>query len=265
MNGDTNLHRDWNPNYQNGMVGMIIVTALYWGFDDFEAKLAAYDDTAFINRLRTNHMLNLLSTYTNSSRPPGTVVQAQLRKIVNGAIYRFHGIPERDLLGLYNYIASRTFSARVSCGLNDGAGIDGHGKIVKNCESLPNIGRKGMLLEFDSWDAEGRRSSASYCWDAWYTLNYSRAALQIEGWLTSSTLQQNITLAETMNRYQIGSVDLWFKIKPERGGGYLGYSHAKAERATVLEPGFMKQYGAGAQLDLFNILQRNLGMAEIEN
>ena len=28
MNGDTNLNRDWNPNHQNGMVGMIIVTAL---------------------------------------------------------------------------------------------------------------------------------------------------------------------------------------------------------------------------------------------
>ena len=50
MNGDTNLNRDWNPNYQNGMVGMIIVTALYWGFDEFEAKLAAYDDAAFLNK-----------------------------------------------------------------------------------------------------------------------------------------------------------------------------------------------------------------------
>ena len=264
MNGDSNLHRDWNPNYQNGMVGMIIITALYWGFDDFETKLAAYDDVVFINRLRKNHMLNLLATYTNPSRPSGAAVQAGLRKIVNGSVYRFHGITERDVLGLYNYIASRTFSAKVSCGLNNGAGIDGHGKIA-NCKSLPNVGRKGMILEFDSWDAEGLRSSAYYCWDAWYILNYSRAALQIDGWLASSTLQQNITLAETMNRSQIGSVDLWFKIGPENGGGYFDYAHGQAGETTVLDAGFVSKHGTSANLDLFNILQRNLGMAEIEH
>ena len=38
MDGDTNVDRDWNPNYQNGMVGMIIMTALYWGLDEFEAQ-----------------------------------------------------------------------------------------------------------------------------------------------------------------------------------------------------------------------------------
>ena len=88
MNGDTNLNRDWNPNYQNGMVGMIIVTSLYWGFDQFEAKLAAYDDAAFLIKLRMNDMKNLLSTYANPARPSGAVIQAGLRQIVNGAIYR---------------------------------------------------------------------------------------------------------------------------------------------------------------------------------
>ena len=141
MNGDTNLNRDWNPNYQNGMVGMIIVTTLYWGFSEFEAKLAAYDDAAFVAKLRANRMNNLLATYASPARPNGAVVQAALRKVVNGSIYRFHGISERDVLGLFNYIASRTFSATISCGLNNGAGIDGYGRIEKNCSLLPNVGQ----------------------------------------------------------------------------------------------------------------------------
>ena len=265
MNGDTNLNRDWNPNYQNGMVGMIIVTALYWGFTEFEAKLAAYDDAAFVAKLRANRMNNLLATYANPSRPNGALVQAGLRKMVNGSIYRFHGISERDLLGLFNYIASRTFSATISCGLNNGAGIDGYGRIVKNCNLLPNVGRKGMMLEFDGWDAEGKRSSADYNWGAWYVLNYSRAALQIEGWLTTSTREQNATLADTMNRYQMGSIDLWFKISPEKGGGYLDYEHGRAGARTMLDSGFVRKFGTSANLDLFNLLQRNLGMAEIAN
>jgi hypothetical protein len=265
MNGDTNLNRDWNPNYQNGMVGMIIVTTLYWGFAEFEAKLAAYDDAAFVAKLRANRMNNLLATYASPARPNGAVVQAALRKVVNGSVYLFHGISERDPLALFNYIASRTFSATISCGLNNGDGIDGYGRISKNCSVLPNVGQKGMMLEFDSWDAEGKRSSADYNWGAWYVLNYSRAALQIEGWLTASTLQQSTALADTMNRYYLGSTDLWFKISPERGGGYLDYEHGKAAGKTMLNPGFDRKLGARANLDLFNLLQRNLGLAEIEN
>ena len=264
MNGDTNLNRDWNPNYQNGMVGMIIVTALYWGFDEFEAKLAAYDDAAFLIKLRMNDMKNLLSTYANPARPSGAVIQAGLRKIVNGAIYRFHDITERNLAGLFNYIASRTFSATISCGLNNGSGIGGFGKIAKNCNLLPNVGLKGMMLEFAGGDAEGPRSSAMYNWDAWYPLNYSRAAMQISGWLTASTLLQNATLADTMNRYGMGSHDLWYKISPENGGGYLDYEHGKPGGLIVLDSGFIRERGASANFDLFNVLQRDLGMAELE-
>jgi hypothetical protein len=264
MNGDTNLSRDWNPNYQNGMVGMIIMTALYWGFNEFEAKLAAYDDAAFLMKLRTNKMKNLLSTYANPARPPGAVIEADLRKIVNGAIYRFHDITERNVAALFNYIASRTFSATISCGLNNGSGIDGFGKIAKNCNLLPNVGLKGMMLEFDSWDAEGPRSSAGYNWDAWYPLNYSRAAMQISGWLTTSTLQQSGTLADTMNRYWLGSRDLWYKISPENGGGYLDYEHGEPGDLIVMDSGFSQDRGASANFDLFNVLQRNLDMPKIE-
>jgi hypothetical protein len=263
MNGDTNLARDWAPNFQNGMVGMIIVTALYWGFDQFEAKLASYDDAAFLQRLRANHMQNLLSTYANPARPSGATVEAGLRKVVNGAIYRFHDITERNLLGLFAYIARRTFSATVSCGVNDGSGIGGYGRIAKNCDKLPNLGRKGMMLEFDYWDAEGKRSSAAYNFDAWYPLNYSRAALQIEGWLTQATVKQSETLSEAMDRYRIGSNDLWFKISPNEGGGYLDYEHGEPGDVIVLDPAFVSRMGAYANLDLFNMLQRNLGMAEI--
>jgi hypothetical protein len=264
VNGDTNLSRDWNPNYQNGMVGMIIMTALYWGFNEFEAKLAAYDDAAFLMKLRTNKMKNLLSTYANPAGPPGVVIQAGLRKMVNGAIYRFHDITERNVAGLFNYIASRTFSATISCGLNNGLGIDGFGKIAKNCKLLPNVGLRGMMLEFDSSDAEGPRSSAMYNWDAWYPLNYSRAAMQISGWLTTSSLQQSGTLADTVNRYWLGSHDLWYKISPENGGGYLDYAHGTAGDLIVMDSSFVQDRGASTNFDLFNVLQRNLDMPQIE-
>jgi hypothetical protein len=143
---------------------MIIVTSLYWGFDEFEAKLAAYEHDEFLSKLRASNMINLLSTYASQDSPSSSVIQAGLKK--NGAIYRFHGITERDLADLFNYIASRTFSATINCGLNSGSGIGGFGKVAKNCNELPNAGLKGMMLEFDSWDAERPRSSTMYNWDA---------------------------------------------------------------------------------------------------
>src|SRR5262249_35277763 len=144
----------------NGFVGMIIATTLYFGANQFEAKLAAYDDAAFISKLKQYNMTNLLWTWTNPNRPAGSLIQAGLRQIVNGNIYAFHGITERNLLQLFGYIADRTFSATVACGLNGGAGINGAAKIVQNCNLLPNLGLQGMIMEFDTYDAEGQRSSA---------------------------------------------------------------------------------------------------------
>lgn len=260
MNGDTNLHRDWNPNYQNGMVGMVIISALYWGFSDFESKLATFTDSEFIGRLRANKMTNLLTTYENPERPNSFTIQSGLRKSVKGAVYRFHGITERSVLELFNYIARRTFSATISCGLNNGAGINGFGRIVKQCDSLPDVGYPGMILEFDGWDAEGKRSSASYSWDAWYPLNYVRAALQTQGWLNPSVIKKSATLNSTMMQYWRGTRDLWFKISPDTGGGYKDYEHGAGGPTVMLDRHFERDRGARANLDLFNMLQRTLDL-----
>jgi hypothetical protein len=212
MNGDTNLNRDWNSNYQNGMVGMIIVTAIYWGSDQFEAKLAAYDDAEFIGRLKAHNMANLLATYTNPRRPPGADIQAGLRQLNRGAVYSFHELTERNLAELFGYLVDRTFSRTIACGLDNGAGVNGYGRIAQNCAILPNLAKKGMIMEFNSHDAEGPRSSASYAYDAWYPLNYARLGLQLFGALDRSprrgavadgktTAGSSNTMADAMDRY----------------------------------------------------------------
>ena len=159
MNGDTDVNRDWNPNHQNGMVGMIILTALYGDLISSNLSLRVTVTLTLCRHYAQTILKNLLSTYTNPARPQAAKIQAGLRKKVGGAVYRFHGITDRNLLGLFNYIASRTFSGKISCGLNEGTGIGGYGRVVKDCEMLPNVGRTGMILEFDGWDAKGRRSS----------------------------------------------------------------------------------------------------------
>lgn len=269
MAGDPN-DRDYNPNIQNGMIGMIIITTLYWGADQFEAKLAAYDDAVFIAKLKQYGMTNLLWTYTNPNRPSGAAIQAGLRQIVDGHIYSFHGITERDLLQLFGYIADRTFSKTVACGLNGGAGIGGAAKVVRNCDLLPNSGAQGMLFEFDALDAEGQRSSAGYSWDSWYPLLNSRAAMQMFGGLNSSSLQTVVTttasdgqrhMDDIINRFLIGTKDILFKLSPaaNQGGGYLSYSHAKSEGIMVFDSHTVRSTGYTGDVAILNVLQTNLG------
>jgi hypothetical protein len=269
IDGNTGLHRDWNPNFQNGMVGMIIMTALYWGFDDFEAKLANFDYARFVAKLRANNMANLLTTYQsqNPASPSPAGVQADIRKIVNGSIYAFHGIRERNLIGLLGYISDRTFAQTINCGLNGGAGIDGYGRINQNCNLLPNVGKKGMLSEFASLDGGGPRSSAHYSYDGWYVLNYSRAALQIFNVLNRAELPTVIritdsgdrtTMANIVRRSFLGVTDLYFKISPSKGGGYRNYSGGSPDSETILNSDMITYFGGNINLEIFNILQRGL-------
>jgi hypothetical protein len=273
IDGNTGLHRDWNPNFQNGMVGMIIMTALYWGVDDFEAKLASFDYARFVAKLRANNMENLLTTYQNPASPSSDLVQAGLRKKVNRLIYAFHAIPHRNLLGLLGYISDRTVAQTINCGLNDGAGIGGWGRILQNCDRLPNVGKKGMLSEFAALDGGGPRSSAHYSYDGWYVLNYSRAALQLFNVLNRDTLATAIKITESgerttmkniINRYFLGTRDLYFKISPNKGGGYRDYSGGSADGTTVLDSQMIALRGGNINLEIFNILQRNLGQREIK-
>jgi hypothetical protein len=274
IDGDTNHGRDWNPNHQNGMIGMIIMTALYWGFDEFETKLAAYEHAAFVARLQAKKMVNLLATYQNQSSPPASIIEAGLRKVVNGSIYAFHGISERNLLGLIGYISDRTFAATIDCGLNGGAGFRGYGKIVRNCSLLPNVGAKGMLKEFASVDGGGRRSSANYSYDGWYPLNYSRAVLQIINLLGIDELAtaiettesaSSISMSDILDRSQRGISDLYFKLSPDanKGGGYLEYSNGAPDGTAVLDFDMINNRGGLINLEIFNILQRSLGKPEV--
>jgi hypothetical protein len=264
MDGDTNLSRDWNPNFPNGMVGMVIVTSLYFGPDRFAALLRTYDDMAFVARLREARMMNLLSTYANPDRPEGAMVQAGLRRIVDGEPYRAWGISYRDPVGLFMRLADRMFSRPVACGLDEGRGIATPGGArsgrAMRCEGLPDPGRLGMALEFDSTDAEGPRSSASYVFDAWYSLDYIRLALQSEGLLTRARVAADPKLREVLDRMRVGTRDIFFKIDPARGGGYRNYQHGADRGVTVLDGPWDRQYGASTQRNLFDVLQADLGL-----
>ena len=167
FDGSTNSNRDWNPNYREGMIGAVVVGAEYFGGKaPGEALLAAYDHAAFAQQLQAAGLGHLYQTFNTYQATPSAMAPSPqtVQQGIQG--YAMHGMTLGQLLDLYVYLAADTFSAQVACGLNSGAGIQSGsvyaGRITAGCSSLPNLGSVGMEKEFDSTDANGARSDASY-------------------------------------------------------------------------------------------------------
>jgi len=219
LDGINDANRDFNPNYREGMIGAVIVGTEYFGGQGpTEAMLNAYDHAAFTAGLKTAGLNNLyftFSTYlTNSAAPsPQTVEQG-----ITG--YAMHGITLGQMLDMYVYLATNTFSATVACGLDGGAGIGGAGKILSGCSGLPNVGMVGEELEFDSDDAQGLRSDASYVHLGERDDLLNQIVVVAYGdWMSTSAA------TAVLGPLAIGVGDYFYKITQ----GYEDYSHGVDE------------------------------------
>jgi hypothetical protein len=221
FDGSTNSNRDWNPNYREGMIGAVLVGTEYFGGQTpTEALLASYDHAAFTTQLQTNGLSNLYFTFNTyqSSPSAGAPSPQAVEQGITG--YSMHGITLGQLLDLYVYLANDTFSATVGCGLNGGAGIVvggvSAGRVVSGCSGLPNVGAAGMEKEFDSVDAMGARSDASYVRLGLRTNLFNQLVLVVYGDWRDTTA--SIAAAKEV---AVGVTDFFYKATL----GYQDYSH----------------------------------------
>jgi hypothetical protein len=129
--------------------------------------------------------------------------------------FRYHGLALTQPMDVLWRLTADTYGARVSCGLNDGAGIGGAAKIDAGCAGLPHKGALGMLKEFDSGDGGGARSSGLYSHDGYRVNLVNHLALEAAG-LWAPGARADAILA----RMKIGVPDLWYKLDH----GYRDYS-----------------------------------------
>jgi len=216
LDGDTNLGRDWNPNYREGMVGAMLVAAAYFGPAQAQALLANFDHAAFLADVQASGLSNLYQTFNwkaanpASIAPAGSTIQSTVRQP-----YAYHGAGLGDLMGLYNSLLVDTYGKAVNAGLNGGAGIGGGGKIASGADTLPNPGALGMLKEFDSADSGGPRSAANYAYDGFRPHQTDLLVMIASGlWQGGSAVAQ-----DAARRLEVGNTDLWYKLDR----GYIGY------------------------------------------
>ena len=227
MDGDSNLNRGWNPNYREGMVGGVLVGMAYFGGPaEADAILNSYNHTQFLAALGANNLPNIYQIFNwkaanpSSGAPSGTMIQNGVKN------YVYFGSSLAGYIDIYYSLLDDTYGKNVNAGLNNGTGINGAGKIVSGASNLPNPGVKGMLKEFDSGDADGPRSSLIYAYDGYRPHQTNQLVLIICGLWQRGTNIANIS----MNRMNIGSTDLWYKVQM----GYIGYAKNNAQSVMNL-------------------------------
>ncbi|QRK12424.1 lyase [Archangium violaceum] len=224
IDGDTNLDRDWNPNYREGMVGAMLVSTLYLGgrtaTDTF---LNGYKHASFVAQLSSAGLTRLASVFnTNVNNPSaGAPSAATIENAIRD--YRYKGLALDKLFDIYVLLANDTFSATVDCGLNGGTGVvlssgEHSGYLVEGCAQLPNKGKVGQLKEFHSSDANGSRSSSTYAYDGLKPDLINHAVLMAYGAIPSGTSTTTV-----VNRISVGATDLFFKVSH----GYRNYAKGK--------------------------------------
>ncbi len=234
LDGDSNLNRGWNPNYREGMLGMLVVAPVYFGGTaPVQSILERFDHAGFVGQLEKHRLTNLHETFTwkaahpDSPAPDGPTIEKAIRG------YRYLGTPAAETMALYRLLTLDTYGKTVFCGLNEGKGIelpDGNraGLLLTGCETLPNKGKPGMLKELDSNDALGRRSSTLYAYDG-FRVNLVNQLVLVAGGLWKPGKEANDCLA----LLQVGIPDFWYRVKH----GYRNYAKGKVQ-GTIEESGF---------------------------
>ncbi|MBN2582018.1 MAG: lyase [Planctomycetes bacterium] len=230
LDGDANMNRGWNPNYQEGMIGMMVVGPVYFGPSQAQKILDTYDHEAFVAELKKADLTDIHETFTWKAAHPDSAAPTgkQIEQNVHG--YRYMGHDLGDPMAIYVLLTQNTYGATVNAGLNGGKGKDGAGRIAKGAEGLPNMGKPGMLKEFDSRDAGGPRSCAIYAYDG-FRPNLTNQIVLIAGgyWKKGATADECLALLK------VGITDLFYKLE----NGYISYSkgHAGTKPFSLETPG----------------------------
>lgn len=245
LDGDGNVDRGYNPNFREGMVGSVLVAVAYFGPERAAELLANYRHAEFVAQLAAAGLDNAYRTFTWKQAHPGSAAPtgAQIEQAVRD--WSVWGIGLDDPMQIYADVTAHTYGltagTRIECGHDGGQGVRASGApggvsavIDSGCAGLPNAGRPGMLLEFDSVDGGGVRSSAEYAYGGFKANLFTRIALiagglwepdrlavphAVDGWAWPG----GTNLRQVFDLVRVGGEDLWYKLDH----GYREYASGR--------------------------------------
>ncbi len=214
--------KGWNPNHQEGYVGVMIAAWIYFGsadavnkvfedfnFEDYMAKFTAFGFENIKSCWQSTGK-ELMEKGGNDSGGGNTkgVKIPFLYSSLSG-----YGELSYDPYLLYRDLSARMYKHPVTS-----SGCNNLSYILDGSKS-PYEGQTGMCYEFKAVDASGCRSSSRYCFEGWWNNIMTAACLQSFG-LLPETIEKN----ELMDRLEIGSSDLIYKLQH----GYRDHKNGKS-------------------------------------
>ena len=159
LDGDSNVGRDYNPNYREGMAGSVLVAAAYFGVANARERLAHYDHEEFVAELAARGLSNAYTTFTWRATHPGSPAPTgeQIERAVRD--WTLRGVGLDDPMRIYADLTAHTYGLTdgtvIECGYDGGRGVPDQdapggvaGVIDQGCDGLPHAGQSGQLLEF---------------------------------------------------------------------------------------------------------------------
>lgn len=228
VRGDTNVGRNWAPNYQMGLQGAPILSSYILGGPTTARNfLNSVKIADFVKELNSAGLTNTAQTF-GSKRLAGAPSFSQIETALRDWSFtaqRSHGGQTYSFSTMIPLTINRmqgVFNRPVTTGLNSGRGISGRARMIKGQSRIKNLGAMGMLTELDSEDANGLRSSMSYSFKG------MRGALMIlSALMATGNLERTAAgMTDLKQRIAVGMAD--FKIKSEEGY----YSYAKGGKGS---------------------------------
>lgn len=244
LDSDSNMNRGWNPNFKEGMIGNILVCMVFWGGHvETTQLLDTFDHAAFVADLSAHNLVNAHATFTWRDAHPtsNAPTAAQIMAAVKDYRYLTHPLSEY-WTGIYKPLLEGTWGKPVTAGLNDGAGINGAGRVAtdEGVAGVPNVGECCMLSEFDAQDAGGKRSSIGYAYDGYRPHQTGMLTLAAGGYWPAPAADgsPDPVAADALKRLDVGVADVEYKLEI----GYVNYSKGKGATAAADMSGHGQEY-----------------------
>lgn len=164
LHADDNSYKGWNPNHRLYLF-VVLAAAEYFGPQELNDIFVSFDYDEYMKKFDEYGFVNIKAVWTCFNWKPilengGAYISPKTGK-ANGTgtgvrhPFTYKSIPLADVAQIYCAAAEYNYSKTVV------DGIEGKSWTLNNGSS-PFLGQPGMMLEFDSKDAGGLRSSLSY-------------------------------------------------------------------------------------------------------
>jgi hypothetical protein len=228
LHADDNTFKGWNPNHRLYLF-TVLSAAAYFGPDqlndiytsfNYDDYMKKFDEFGFTNIKAVwscfdwKPLLENGGTYTspkkNTAMGTGTGVRHP---------FTYKKIPLADIADIYCAVAEDTYSETVT------NGVEGKSWILNNGTS-PFLGQKGMIMEFNSKDAEGIRSDLDYCNEDFCSYTTMLMTLKVLGLWPDTERTRNMD-----KLMYVGNEDFLYK----NATGFHSFSHGKGRDSKQLD------------------------------